>query len=1176
MKFDLKKRMHFMHIKKPYIIQLQLTILFLICSMSFFGQTTDTLKHHYKVGIRNNFEPLDFLNKDDKPAGLTAELLEEIAQSANVTFNLFPMSFNQTVNALDNDEVDIIPLIITPERRKKYIYTTPYCQISQALFQSTQNKEPVTVNSLKGHTIGFIEGDALLDTFATRTDFKKHIVLSKLDGFIHLRNGQIDAFFCGEQNGIKSIADNNFNDIKLVAGHLYPREYAFAAEKDHQQLIQLLDSQLSKLQASGKLKQLSDKWLTIKMVKPNWFKTHEVLLITLLIIFTLAIILLLLWNWLLRSKVEDKTRSIKESEEKYRDLIENSPDAIAIYVEGIIVMVNYECLRLMRAETMQELIGRNVLEFIHPDFRSFVIERMKNASLQNLALPLAEEKFIRNDGALVDVEVKAMPIKYENKPAIQLIIRDISERKRTEELLEKNRQEFIELFDNAPIGYHEIDSEGRIVRINQTECNMLGYKADELISQYIWILNSDEEFSKNSVLQKLNGTLIPPKSFERKFKRKDGTYVWVLVKDKVLKSNEGIITGIRTTIEDINEIIIAREKLDNEHLLLRTVIDNIPDAIYAKDLELKKTLANKADIHNIGVKMEAEVLGKTDFELFPEEFAKNFFKDDKLVLQDKKPILNREEYLIDDKGEIRWLLTSKLPLFDKDNKLIGLVGIGRDITEQKNAHETLENERLLLRTVIDNIPDPIYAKDLEGRKTLANNAEVKILGANSESEVLGKDDFAFYPNEVAQKFKIREQVLLQTGDADLNTEDYRIDDKGKVIWLLSSKIPLRDKSGHLLGIVGIGRNITTRKEIEESLRESEELYRNLVEMMPDGVYKSTHDGKFVSVNEAMVKLLGYDSKEELLKIDIKSQLYFDPSDRESLVLEQELQENGVFKMKKKDGSEVWVEDHGWYNTDQNNNILFHEGVMRDITDRIQAEIALNKSREELKNFAAHLQNVREEERLMLANEIHDELGQILIAIKIDMGILKQKTLKVIDPDKSKDIIPKFENLFGMINNTINATRKIMTDNRHEVLHLMGFIESAKLQISNFQEKYPINCRFENEIDKLDLNPQQSIALFRILQESLSNVAKHSKATEVTVSLVVKDNILRLEIKDNGVGFVENHEINKEAFGFISMNERVYLLDGELIIHSEPGKGTSIKVEMPYIVLDKIQTENIDK
>ena len=489
MKFDLMNRMHFMHIKKPYNIQLQLTILFLICSMAFFGQTTDTLKHKYKVGIRNNFEPIDFLDKDDKPVGLTAELLEEIAKSAKVTFDLIPMSFNQTVKALDNDEVDLIPLIITPERINKYIYTAPYCQISQALFQSTQNKKLITLNSLKGHTIGFIEDDALLDTFATRTDFKKHIVLSKLDGFMHLRNGQIDAFFCGEQNGIKSIADNNFSDIKLAVGNLYPRDYAFATGKDHQQLIQLLDSQISKLQASGKLKQLSDKWLTKKMYKPIWLKTHVALLITILIIFTLVIILLLLWNWLLRSTVENKTKSIKESEEKYRNLIENSPDAIAIYVEGIIVMVNYECLKLMRVETMKELIGKNVLEFIHPDFRSFVIERMKNASIQNLALPLAEEKFIRNDGTLVDVEVKAMPIKYENKLAIQLIIRDISERKRTEELLEKNRQEFIELFDNAPIGYHEIDAEGRIVKINQTECNILGYKVDELVGQNIWILN---------------------------------------------------------------------------------------------------------------------------------------------------------------------------------------------------------------------------------------------------------------------------------------------------------------------------------------------------------------------------------------------------------------------------------------------------------------------------------------------------------------------------------------------------------------------------------------------------------------------------------------------------------------------------------------------------------------
>jgi len=130
----------------------------------------------------------------------------------------------------------------------------------------------------------------------------------------------------------------------------------------------------------------------------------------------------------------------------------------------------------------------------------------------------------------------------------------------------------------------------------------------------------------------------------------------------------------------------------------------------------------------------------------------------------------------------------------------------------------------------------------------------------------------------------------------------------------------------------------------------EELHRKLIERMPDGVYRSTHDGKFLEVNPAMVRMLGYDTKEELLAIDIKSELYFDPADRESLMLEEQLEELGIFRLRKKDGSAIWVEDHGWYNTDENGNVTTHEGILRDVTERVITEEALKKSELEFRTL----------------------------------------------------------------------------------------------------------------------------------------------------------------------------------------------------------------------------------
>jgi len=154
----------------------------------------------------------------------------------------------------------------------------------------------------------------------------------------------------------------------------------------------------------------------------------------------------------------------------------------------------------------------------------------------------------------------------------------------------------------------------------------------------------------------------------------------------------------------------------------------------------------------------------------------------------------------------------------------------------------------------------------------------------------------------------------------------------------------------LKSFAGLAAVSLRRKKAEESLRTSEELYRNLVEKMPDGVYKSTHDGKFVEVNPAMVKMLGYENREELMAIDIKTQLYFEPEDRESLVLQESLEEMGVYRLKKKDGTGIWVEDHGWYIPDDHGNILYHEGILRDITERKKAEDALRGSEERYRVF----------------------------------------------------------------------------------------------------------------------------------------------------------------------------------------------------------------------------------
>ncbi|GEM_PF-1240789 len=256
-----------------------------------------------------------------------------------------------------------------------------------------------------------------------------------------------------------------------------------------------------------------------------------------------------------------------------------------------------------------------------------------------------------------------------------------------------------------------------------------------------------------------------------------------------------------------------------------------------------------------------------------------------------------------------------------------------DITARRLAEEEIRRERTLLRTLIDNLPNTVYVKDINGRKIVANKSDLSHMGRTSESEIMGKTDIELFAGEDGIRGYKEDLTVIQTGTPLINQQGTLFDSSGKQHWQLNSKFPLFDDNGKVQGLVGIGYDITERKLIEDALKSSEELYRNLVERMPDGVYKSTPAGKFVSINSAMVNLFGYESKADLMSIDIRKELYFEPEERDSDILEEIGQGIEVYKLKRKDGSEIWVEDHGWYIYDDQGNIIFHEGILRDVSER---------------------------------------------------------------------------------------------------------------------------------------------------------------------------------------------------------------------------------------------------
>jgi PAS domain S-box-containing protein len=325
-------------------------------------------------------------------------------------------------------------------------------------------------------------------------------------------------------------------------------------------------------------------------------------------------------------------------------------------------------------------------------------------------------------------------------------------------------------------------------------------------------------------------------------------------------------SGVRDLAATYAKLVRENEELARERDLLRMIIDSLPDCIYAKDATGRKTLANPADLKNIRCKTEAEAIGKNDFDFFPREIAEKFWADDQRVIAGQ-PVINREEYFLDEQGLQHWLLTSKLPLRDADGKIIGLIGIGRDITQQKQAQTELAYEQQLLRTLLENSPSRIFFKDLQSRFMRFSNSKAQgtldamrkawrtehpeapvntwpshLADIQSFSKwLIGKTDFDTYPGVIACMAHTDEQQIIHTGQPIVNKIERANLADGQVFWWLVTKLPWRDKEGNIIGTFGASQDVTPIKQAEESSRKFAAQLERSNRELEDFAYVASHD-----------------------------------------------------------------------------------------------------------------------------------------------------------------------------------------------------------------------------------------------------------------------------------------------------------------------------------------------
>ncbi len=270
-----------------------------------------------------------------------------------------------------------------------------------------------------------------------------------------------------------------------------------------------------------------------------------------------------------------------------------------------------------------------------------------------------------------------------------------------------------------------------------------------------------------------------------------------------------------------------------------------------------------------------------------------------------------------------------------------LQGMRERLSALEQAQETLSERNQFISSVLHAVPLGVFFKDRDGKYLGCNDAFTEVLGVTSE-QIKGRTVFDFWPGELADTYHKMDLELLRSGQHQVYESQVR-DKDGRIRPAVIVKDVFLDADGKVAGLVGAFVDISKQKQAEQAWRESEQRYRSLFTRMLDGVYRSTHDGRFVDVNPAMLKMFGYESRDEMLQVDIPNELYFDPSERGSHILDTGEEGIETYRMRRRDGSEIWVEDHGHYVHDEQGNILYHEGLLRDVTGRMQMESALSAS-----------------------------------------------------------------------------------------------------------------------------------------------------------------------------------------------------------------------------------------
>ena len=855
-------------------------------------------------------------------------------------------------------------------------------------------------------------------------------------------------------------------------------------------------------------------------------------------------------------KIEE---DLKEAEQMFRNLVEESMVGVYIIQDEVMVYANPICC---------SIFGYTEEEFAKiADFSKIVYGPDISIVRENVEARISGEKRslhyefrgIKKDGEQIMVEVFGNLTQFKGKPAIIGSILDITSRVQYIKLLKDNEtdlrlsNERFQLAAQATLdAVWDWNMQNGTIWGNEHFCNFMGVEevgSDDLMAFFEKIHPDDRKGVHDNFMNALQSKTSMVEA-ECRVINNDNKYSLISDKSYIIYGDNGRAVRVVGAFQDITEKREDQKRILREKQLSDSIINSLPTIFLITDEKGRFRRWNKTFENFIG--LDAKEISK-------QNVLKIFHEDDWQRVENirdnvmEKGYAEEEIMLLDRNNEARPFFIISRPLIYEGDDCV--IGVGIDISERIKYETQLKLSEGKYRSLIQQAPDGIF---ICGEKGIFSNINESIASLSGFEEV---DILRMSVDEI---FILEEGNLLQVltslkeGQGTV-TEGYIKQKDGN---LLSVEISFQALSNGFYQ--GIARNVTARKQAEMELIISESKYRLLFNKNPLPLFIiNTTTQEFLDVNNAAQEFYEY-SKKELLKSSLHSLSKHNSVKKLSIInvgiLKNDLTNGKIHKHYTKSGKQVFVkiDSHDIMYENQSATLL----VAIDETEKLAAQETLQQSHASLRQLALHLEHIREAERTHMAREIHDELGQQLTGLKMDVSWVSKKL------EGELNLVPvkqRLKDVVGLINETVITVRRLATKLRPSILDDLGLVAALEWQTEEFEKRAEIVATFTTDVTNVELDKAVITNIFRIYQESLTNVSRHAEATEVHSRLMREEDSLALEIKDNGKGFNISSIESKKTLGLLGMNERVLLIGGQYHIYSSPGKGTLIRITIPLLL-----------